>query len=167
MDELFHPDDARLLPGRTTTGTRATCNPAARAATCGNVPTSSRPRCSLTGPRCWVTRVRLSPATTSPSPNCAVWHGGWSSPWPPPSSSRRAVADAYDHIPRAVPHRHSPRRPRRRRPAVDPHVPPRVVRIVVTRNGGRLLILSSGGVHPLRPQDTAYILRTHRFGDGP
>ncbi|MEK8173381.1 hypothetical protein NKH77_44200 [Streptomyces sp. M19] len=45
------------------------------------------------------------------------------------------------------------------------HVPPRVVRIGVTRNGGRLLILSSGGVHPLRPQDTAYVLRHHRFSE--
>ena len=41
---------------------------------------------------------------------------------------------------------------------------PRVVRVIVTKNGGRLLVLSSGGVHPLRPHDNAHILRHHHFG---
>ncbi|MEK8170935.1 hypothetical protein NKH77_19310 [Streptomyces sp. M19] len=63
------PQDARLLPGPTTTGSPATSNPATRAATCGNAPTSSRRPSWPTVRKCWPTPAAPSPAPTSPRPN--------------------------------------------------------------------------------------------------
>ncbi|MEK8171594.1 helix-turn-helix domain-containing protein [Streptomyces sp. M19] len=51
----FTPTTHVSCPGPTTTGSPATSNPAVRAGTCGNVPTSSRPPCSPTALRSWPT----------------------------------------------------------------------------------------------------------------